>query len=346
MMNRIINAVFFIFVSCFFSILSYGEECSEIDLTKSAPESLVLHFELPFDQSGRFCSSFVIADLLSYDLGKSVSPYDVAYAIHSSKYARARDNSNKKNIGMDQGGPGVENETDILKALQERGLGVCPMKEMPAAWDQQRQHWEPYEAMMKELLTIRKKIRTDKSFESYLKNIEDADCSLGVQSHIPLPVSEILSILEAYRKKDLIDALEAMAQKTCANKYFPLDKNLILQEESGRPITKVIDKVLEQVHKPMAWSFNTKHIDKVGGGPHEVSIIGRKKINGQCMYVIRNSYGHNCDYYREPYKAHCDIRRGTLLFTKKEIERWSLEMAGGDADDMSVYYLDHAQRDK
>ncbi len=324
-----------LFLCALLCLPALAEDCSEIDLAKSAPASLGLRFELPFDQTGGFCTSFVVSDLLSYELGESVSPYDVAYTVHASKYRRASDYSHgADNDGLDEGGPGVANLPDILKALQERGLGVCPLNIMPAAWDVERQdEWEDYPELAKELLTIRKKMRRNIESTAYLKAVEKLDCKLGIQSQIPLGVEEILHILDIYKNKQLIDALQAMDQKACAGKYIPVDKNLILKKAQAKHLTKEIDRILEQEHKPMAWAFNTKEIAKfkVDGGPHEVSIIGRKKVDGQCMYVMRNSYGHDCDFYREPYKKNCDLRRGTFLLKASEIEKWN---------NKEIYYLE------
>lgn len=52
-------------------------------------------------------------------------------------------------------------------------------------------------------------------------------------------------------------------------------------------------------------------------GRHASSIVGRKMINGECQYMIRNSWGLSCEPYHEPYKSRC--RAGHVWVTEKEL---------------------------
>lgn len=52
-------------------------------------------------------------------------------------------------------------------------------------------------------------------------------------------------------------------------------------------------------------------------GKHASSIVGRKMINGQCQYMIRNSWGLSCSPYHEPYRSRC--QKGHVWVTEDEL---------------------------
>lgn len=50
---------------------------------------------------------------------------------------------------------------------------------------------------------------------------------------------------------------------------------------------------------------------------HASSIVGRNMINGQCHYLLRNSWGASCDYYRPEFRDRC--RAGHLWISEAEL---------------------------
>lgn len=50
---------------------------------------------------------------------------------------------------------------------------------------------------------------------------------------------------------------------------------------------------------------------------HSLSVVARKKINGQCYYRLRNSWGESCEKYNPKFKARCV--RGEVLVTPEEL---------------------------
>jgi hypothetical protein len=50
---------------------------------------------------------------------------------------------------------------------------------------------------------------------------------------------------------------------------------------------------------------------------HSLSVVSREKINGQCYYKLRNSWGESCEKYNPKFKARCV--RGEVMVTPEEL---------------------------
>jgi hypothetical protein len=50
---------------------------------------------------------------------------------------------------------------------------------------------------------------------------------------------------------------------------------------------------------------------------HSLSVVSRMKINGQCYYRLRNSWGESCEKYNAKFKARCV--RGEVTVTPEEL---------------------------
>lgn len=48
---------------------------------------------------------------------------------------------------------------------------------------------------------------------------------------------------------------------------------------------------------------------------HASSIVGQRFMNGKCHYMLRNSWGPNCNLYVEPYKSQC---RNGVIYVEEE----------------------------
>jgi hypothetical protein len=53
-------------------------------------------------------------------------------------------------------------------------------------------------------------------------------------------------------------------------------------------------------------------------GDHSSIIAGRKMINGKCQYLIRNTWGQDCDLYYKKFQGRCE--QGNIWITKEELK--------------------------
>lgn len=53
--------------------------------------------------------------------------------------------------------------------------------------------------------------------------------------------------------------------------------------------------------------------------PHASSIVARTLVNGQCQYLLRNSWGESCNGYRDQFKSRC--QNGHIWVTEAELRQ-------------------------
>ncbi|MBX3019382.1 MAG: hypothetical protein KF767_15960 [Bdellovibrionaceae bacterium] len=84
-------------------------------------------------------------------------------------------------------------------------------------------------------------------------------------------------------------------------------------------------KVNQQMREALDSALNQGRIAGIGydsffkkpAGAHASSIIGRRIINGECHYRIRNSWGLSCKGYDAPYDKQCQM--GEIWVKEKEL---------------------------
>ena len=134
-----------------------------------------------------------------------------------------------------------------------------------------------------------------------------------------LDLEIILGILiGAQNSNDTIDWLQYYS---CKNKRIPLPQNFTIydieaENNAKHAILKNLDEQLDRggiaiaSYKlellPLKNDSNTNEKKKNFGTPnHSSTIVGRRFKNGDCQYLIRNSWGTSCDYYQDA-NTNCD----------------------------------------
>lgn len=92
-------------------------------------------------------------------------------------------------------------------------------------------------------------------------------------------------------------------------------------ERDGLKIVTEVDRALDS-DRIVAIAYGT---DAIMPNPdhedddHSSSIVARRpdSISGECMYLLRNSYGEDCTDYLPPYKSRCE--RGNVWLTADEV---------------------------
>lgn len=86
---------------------------------------------------------------------------------------------------------------------------------------------------------------------------------------------------------------------------------------TDRRLRGAINAALEQGRIPGVSYRNFLSESAGEHGYHASTIVGRKVIEGECKYRIRNSWGLDCRGYRSPHRENCN--RGEIWVSEKEL---------------------------
>lgn len=101
--------------------------------------------------------------------------------------------------------------------------------------------------------------------------------------------------------KAMLEAIQEKCKKTLngtykVNSQFFADKDALIE---------TLNRALNQ-GRLAGITYNPSFLLKSPNGAHASSIVGRKMINGECHYLLRNSWGLSCKPYNETYAKKCN----------------------------------------
>ena len=305
-------------------------KCSAVDVRDKNPE-LKDHFSRPRDQDSiGWCYGFAAADLMSVEAGEPVS------ASHTSMiYNEKVENSTFLKLGYDIAALFSKNDQfkDVyeggfvkkaIKATRDKG-SVCTEEDMPFDGTHNRS--------TKEMITRLEKIKRDISKKnlSIDKVCKEIGKFLNKTPEIKLETMELYFILE---DNNINEALTLIVEKQCGknqlklqnykvkNKHRPTYKVRSRESEKranerfSRNINKYFDLLNSKLDsgKPLAISYNVKHVTNFSGG-HASVVTARRWKNGVCEYKVRNSWGRGCGAYSQSKIRDCDAEEGSFWVT-------------------------------
>ena len=230
-----------------------------------------------------WCYAFAAADLITYKTGKKISAADVAMN-YNDKWI----NNLFKKLGRgEQDFEGGWAESAI-KATRRNG-GACLEANL-------KSDDNGYSSLLSTLTEIEKsKLLTSQP--------TGRNCTSAAKSMFPnLEMDELLDIMEKASRSELIKLL---SDKACAPRInmSGLKTNSV---SANTQIEKLqlfdeIDKQLSRKNiSAIAYnSYSLYNVDTNRTGPHESVVVGRRynKTNGECEYLVRNSWGRGCSRY-------------------------------------------------
>lgn len=231
-----------------------------------------------------WCYAFAAADLLTYKLKKKISAADVAMNYNDTLINR---------IFKKLGGFGEQNfhggdEGDAIEKTAKKG-GACLEKNL-------RSEDNGYSTLMTTLTDIEKIKENSTSDISSL-------CSKAAMAMFPnMTLTDYLAIAKGALKTDL---LERLSDKACGPR-ISLDRIRVKSQyaflESGRK--ELFDQIDKQLANKniVSIGYNSKalyDVDTQEEGLHASVAVGRRynASNGECEYLIRNSWGRACSSY-------------------------------------------------
>ena len=292
-------------------------DCPSYDIRDSQPTEVKEFLNTSFNQGGiGWCFAFATANILSVYLGRAVAPLDIAMA-HDMRYAYLVKEQGE-NSYLSDGGPGG-GETDALKALAKRGIGICLNKDLPSSVLNSRSYLLDSIREVSNLRDLREK-KTDNM--DYLVGRE---CELSLQQILPnLSLDKILDVVTKSQRKKLVSDLNALVSANCRGKRVELPKRIPVKELDRDEVPNVLEKVsgLLRSGLPVNIGMKLRNVAFSGGESHAMTILGQKEVDGVCQYIVRNSWGgpNSCWRYRDNIRPSCNGADGTFLLPHSIVE--------------------------
>jgi hypothetical protein len=254
-----------------------------------------------------WCYAFSTADLLSYQLGKSISAADIAITYNDKL---------KNNLLKVLGRKESEFEfsrTDSVKVVVEKlklAGGAC----LESKFKSEDNSNSDLISRLEEIDKIkRKKISPS-----------DSSCVSDVRKAFPeIDAKDLVSIAENSTKADFIRKLRS---HQCEPRLSLKDVEVVMTRSSfGKADKTAIFKQLDEhlnSGKVMSILYNlnllnNKDARKING--HVSTVVGRRynPQQGECEYLIRNTWGRSCEYYDRSY----DCEEGNIWVPKSTLAK-------------------------
>lgn len=290
--------------------------CSPIDIRDHLSPELQNFLRFPKDQSGfGNCFAHATATLLSVKLGVPVSAIDLTIAsFYETKNQLPKDNDKE---GILNGGPGGD-PSDTLKVML--GKSVCREADMPSIDD----FLDGQDSRTLESLQQLHKTIMDLKADSESQDQGERHCKLEIGRYFPnLDNTTLYEILRETDQNAMIETLHRLADADCSGRRISIPSDLkvkYLDRKTAR--ARMISAIDAQLQKnaPVAFSFKagTRITDLAD---HEMAILGREMKNGQCTYIVRNSWGYGCDGLPEMFRINCNPIDGTYRLPRELLRR-------------------------
>lgn len=297
--------------------------CEPFDLRDAMPSELKKHFSTAHTKGGMaWCFAFGAADLLSARLGKIVAPGDMALTYHrfsADPEARLPEHGYKS---LEEGSNGGGSLSEAVIAAQKRGKGVCLETSFPMPGGAQLKKSTEYLEAFQELQSVRNRMRRQKDIEPVMQM---QACELKIQKQFPeLDAETLWKIVAQNLNNSLVDVLGKLADQNCDGKRIPLPPGIRSVERENRQanFSDVADKEMKAGN--MVSFFMDGHLlrkDIPVNGEHQLVILGQKEVKGECQYVVRNSWGSDCQQYTPRFRPSCNATEGTFLLPKKDFNK-------------------------
>jgi hypothetical protein len=307
-----------------FSNFNLYASCDPIDLTSPdylksvGKENLIKHFSSPRDQDGvGWCGAYAPTDSLSFAVGEPVSAVDISI----NQYA-----NEKSSLKLDK----LSGITPLSANKVASENGYCPESVIPS--DQTSSSNLGHYAILN-MMEAFQKISDD-----YIARGKPKDycvkCSTDlyekvIKPALPNVTTDMIQEVLIKNQGDSLAAVRDLMNKLCEGKRKKIDPEyefVTKRSLSPKKISTYLDEALNSKSMPsigMNTSFFAKDEVVPGGhGDHEMMVVARRMgKNGKCEYLVRNSWGRGCSYYKEPMASNCEPDKGSIWMDNDTIER-------------------------
>lgn len=277
-----------------------AQTCSSVDLSKSPG----LGEPLNADGTG-WCFAYSTADLISFKLHQRVSAFSVATNFfHVEEHGLFSWFTNNRTLPMVKSGGNVP---AAFKDAVKTGH-LCSEEELPS--DYSHNDLYRYTTAVQELRSA---------------NDETVSCRMIKKPFPSLLGQEMKDIINNYHGED---RLVALAEASCKHPVSipPISQKTV--SLSKDPDLTGLDQQLDHnnivsfSHDPGFYYEGPNFTPDKMIYDHQATIVGRKFVNGACMYKVKQDHGRRkYDDYKEPYRD--ESAGGYVWVDKKTIEKFS-----------------------
>lgn len=296
-----------------------------------------------------WCFAHTSADLVSQSIGQRVSAFDLAaqYLIGDVEKLKNSDNPEVrkyiaenpdviKRIVEDRAEPDLNSYGKLLKPEGEGSLydnggsedgaimmggvkGFCSDEKLPGGEEQYIQHLKDLQAFRTHSLKTNSCLATPSQWQNYGSLAEaltmkgnkevlewvDKKCEPRIKTAKPqLP-----------RLMYMADSKEDWDEKVKSGKI----NKAAAQKKLLAEIDANLDRGRVSAIGFSAYDLQDKDEDDDKHGDHSAVIAARKKIDGQCRYFVRNSWGQSCGY-KKKLEKYCEKSQGGVWVTASQLK--------------------------
>lgn len=139
-------------------------------------------------------------------------------------------------------------------------------------------------------------------------------------------VQKILDLLDPKDKTSPIKFLQAFLRNSCKDRTITLTEEYkISSEKDSSQFENILNEEFKKGQKaePIYAVIQAGAVTNISQGedptePHAVLVVGQKEINGECRYILRNSWGTRCSKYQ---KENLFCENGDLYLKKEDFFR-------------------------
>ncbi len=295
-------------------------DCTPKDLTDPAylksvgKENLIDHFSKPRDQdSVGWCGAYATTDSLSFSVGEAISAVDVSL----NQYA----NEKKDGRLQDMSGISILSATNVAKKN-----GYCPESVIPS--DQTSSSNLGHQAILNMMASFQKiadDFKAKGKPQDYCVQCSTDQFEKVIKPTLPNATGDMIREVLIQNEGDSLKSIRALMDRLCEGKRKIAKPDTDLIYTSGKNVSKILDEALDNESMPsigMSTSFFATDESVPGGhGPHEMMIVARRPgADGKCEYLVRNSWGRSCAYYRPEIKNKCDPAKGSFWMNNDQLQ--------------------------
>lgn len=308
-------------LATFISAHASAQSCRDVDIRDAMTPELKEVFSTPFHQGSMgWCYAYSASDLLTARLGKQISPLHLSLVFSNSVSglgATARNVMGLNKSGFYEAGT-VPRAIELIQAQGH----ACSESTVTS------QH-EAYGLLPTFLESISDVYHGKADF------LAQVNATTFLEKHFPgLPSEQVLAYIASRPAKTPAHSLLKVAQAACQGQgdsiEIPRGLKLATKNKSSYDQTSIVEFIDRGLNrkKPVSIRYTMKRLidesQKKGFwmdnfSQHISTVIGRKKVGNQCMYVVRNSWGASCKGYAQG--IFCNEREGTYQIPASELER-------------------------
>lgn len=336
--RKIIGTIFFLEMLFSVKVLSQSsaQNCSNVDVRDQMAPQMRQHFSIPRDQGQiGWCYGFVAADLLGAHIGTPLSSTHVAANYNQS-------------IQRNPLARGFRRFADMFSALPSQG----DFSEGGFVRDAVLYNMESDFICTEESLPYQSDTAQGTlSHITFLEDLEEFiearrggsinlnECqAFALQRQInPFIPDDLQYLANQLANNHVNEYLANLAAGACPDHaQIPVSEERVLRRnnprlspggsnrreereiEERRFLTQLGDALVQGIPVGMEYDLAPFILKSEGALPHASVITGRRWVNGQCQYKVRNSHGQSCDAYTDDIKGRCIAEEGSFWITDEE----------------------------